>query len=718
MSAPVNPTTQWALHYAQRGWTVFPAPPGEKKSHKRAEYSNGARWGATKNPHEIRDDFARWPDAGIGIPTGIENGFVVIETDCKDGKDGEGELRKLEAKYGKLPVTYSVISPSGSIHYYFRHPGPIYYIKSVANNLAPGIDTKGDAGMVLAPPTARDGKRYEIRGNAPIADMPEWLRDLVTRTVTDEEKRIVKHAPPTDVPTRTPDEIAKLERFVTEALEKNIAWFKVRENALITVWGMKRDGYGCEGYRIARLICEHEEFPETQHVARVDRFWNDKSANTGTASLNTFWKMCSEIGIKQTPEEIGTWRKEVRDQNWDDAVKAALAAQAGMRIRPPPGPSVPPPPQQPASKALPFIRFKEDRKGKRAREIIKGYICEGQTHSVFGPPKKGKSTFVADLCRHVADPNMTHWRGRKIKLHGSVAYFAFERSGNILDALDAYKVRDGVTDLPIAVVPKLIDVVSPECVDIVSETIRAVEREFGIEAVIVTFDTWNKGIAAGGGDEDKAYWENLGAANLRRIIEHFPRLHLITVGHTGKDVTRGERGSNAKEGDRDLGTLVDMVGNLSVAKVEYGNRLPGDLHITSYMGEQIQIDTDEDGEAVHGWIVKTMVLPKPSQGAKAGKPSPMEKAALKALRTAMKAHGELNQKIGTQTITLDQWFAACLKNGAVDKKASRPDNLFGSRKAGLVGKGIVSIEDDWVWITRLSDREEEDEETYFEQPEE
>jgi hypothetical protein len=47
-----------ALSYAAKGWSVFPAPYGEKKSHKKAEFSNGTRWGATKNPGDIRSDFS------------------------------------------------------------------------------------------------------------------------------------------------------------------------------------------------------------------------------------------------------------------------------------------------------------------------------------------------------------------------------------------------------------------------------------------------------------------------------------------------------------------------------------------------------------------------------------------------------------------------------------------------------------------------------------
>src|SRR5262245_52403745 len=81
----------FALLYAeQMAWEIFPAPPGEKRSHKSAEHSNGRRWGATAEPAEIKRDFRRWPKAGIGIPTGKVNGIFVIEADTIEGHNVDG----------------------------------------------------------------------------------------------------------------------------------------------------------------------------------------------------------------------------------------------------------------------------------------------------------------------------------------------------------------------------------------------------------------------------------------------------------------------------------------------------------------------------------------------------------------------------------------------------------------------------------------------------
>jgi hypothetical protein len=43
-----HPMLAAALSYAERGWDIFPAPPGKKKSYKSEKYSNGAKWGKTR----------------------------------------------------------------------------------------------------------------------------------------------------------------------------------------------------------------------------------------------------------------------------------------------------------------------------------------------------------------------------------------------------------------------------------------------------------------------------------------------------------------------------------------------------------------------------------------------------------------------------------------------------------------------------------------------
>jgi hypothetical protein len=171
-----------ALKYAGRGGlAVFPARPDKKCSYKSAEYSDGRAWGMTRDPAEIGADFARWPNCRIGIPTGAVNRIVVVETDTMEGHgvDGAASLAQLEVEHGALAVTLQAISPSGSIHRYFRHPGPGIKVRTTASVIGNGIDVRGDGGMVIAPPSVNlDGRRYRWLNRNPLAAMPAWLIEL------------------------------------------------------------------------------------------------------------------------------------------------------------------------------------------------------------------------------------------------------------------------------------------------------------------------------------------------------------------------------------------------------------------------------------------------------------------------------------------------------------------------------------------------------------
>ena len=180
-----------ALQFGERGYPIFPAPVGTKRSHKSKLFSGGINWGASSKRAQIIQDFLKWPDANIGLPTGNFNGltkkgFFVIDCDtiAGHGVDGIAGLAALEAKHGKLPPTSMAISPTGSVHYYFKSPAGIK-IKGSESEIARGVDVCGDGQMVIVPPSiARVAKGSKVFGQyswlnkLPMADAPKWLIDL------------------------------------------------------------------------------------------------------------------------------------------------------------------------------------------------------------------------------------------------------------------------------------------------------------------------------------------------------------------------------------------------------------------------------------------------------------------------------------------------------------------------------------------------------------
>src|SRR6516164_3523388 len=68
-------------------------------------------------------------------------------------------------------------SPSGSRHRCFKWPDAVAITNSTSS-IGPGIDVRGEGGMVIAPPSVRDDGAYRWLNDNPIADAPQWLIDL------------------------------------------------------------------------------------------------------------------------------------------------------------------------------------------------------------------------------------------------------------------------------------------------------------------------------------------------------------------------------------------------------------------------------------------------------------------------------------------------------------------------------------------------------------
>jgi Bifunctional DNA primase/polymerase, N-terminal/Primase C terminal 2 (PriCT-2) len=136
---------------------------------------------ATDNKFLIRRWWTERPDANIGLPTGHENGIIVVDP---DGEEGERLLALAEKKYGKLPPTFESKTGNGR-HIFFALPEGCGRVPS-KNSSRPkgqpdkheGLDLKADGGYVIAPPSVHpNGKTYawgETEMNE-CAPAPPWL---------------------------------------------------------------------------------------------------------------------------------------------------------------------------------------------------------------------------------------------------------------------------------------------------------------------------------------------------------------------------------------------------------------------------------------------------------------------------------------------------------------------------------------------------------------
>lgn len=174
-----------ALEYAAQGIAVFPlhtpssdgscscrnADCGSVGKHPRTP--NGVK-DATTDAEQIRRWWTQWPEANIGIATGAGSDLVVIDV---DGDEGEESLRRLTARHGPLPATRTAKTGRGR-HLYFKHPGGKVKSKAPMSRDCPHVDSRGDGGYVVAPPSLHvSGARYVADETMPmeLAAAPTWL---------------------------------------------------------------------------------------------------------------------------------------------------------------------------------------------------------------------------------------------------------------------------------------------------------------------------------------------------------------------------------------------------------------------------------------------------------------------------------------------------------------------------------------------------------------
>jgi Bifunctional DNA primase/polymerase, N-terminal len=129
----------------------------------------------TTDPTEL-DAMFWWEfeDCHPGVVTGPGSNAWVLDLDVRADVDGRATLAALEAEHGPLPKTFTVRTPTGGQHRYFRWPTDAV-VATKSWRADPGIDTRGLRGFVGAPGSRNVVGCYEVVADLPIAEAPAWL---------------------------------------------------------------------------------------------------------------------------------------------------------------------------------------------------------------------------------------------------------------------------------------------------------------------------------------------------------------------------------------------------------------------------------------------------------------------------------------------------------------------------------------------------------------
>lgn len=122
---------------------------------------------ATQDVRALRD---MWRETGaplIGIPTGSISGFDVLDIDPRHG--GDDWFRDAEES---LPDTKLVRTRSGGYHIFFKHADGV---RNSASKIAPGVDTRGEGGYVIA----WEAQGCDVRHPSALAEWPRGILKIL-----------------------------------------------------------------------------------------------------------------------------------------------------------------------------------------------------------------------------------------------------------------------------------------------------------------------------------------------------------------------------------------------------------------------------------------------------------------------------------------------------------------------------------------------------------
>ncbi len=478
-----------ALAWASAGFAVFPCAPNLKTPATAHGHQD-----ATTDPEQIDRWWTANPQYNVAVAPGL-SAMLVLDVDPPHGSE---TLDKLVAENGALPDTLTIRTPRGGLHHWFAGSCP-----SSVGTLGPNLDTRGEGGYVLVPPSIVGGKQYEYVGETDeIAEAPAWIASTLAVAQDRHEAR-------EDIELDIPANVDRARELLRDYVSREY----------IAVEGQGGDN------RTYQVACEVLNLGLSPPVA---------------------WKLMRD-----------EWNPHC-EPPWDEEELAIKVRNAAEYAQNEPGAWAVPPSEDTFAHLIPeapkhsvfWPRAMNELEAFQPPEwLIPNLIPKRGTVQIIGKQKSFKTFLTLDMALGIASGTRTFGETPK---QAPVVYAAGENAHALaLSHVPTWRqARGQQTDFPFYIVPAVpLAAVPAQC----GEMLDAIKRR-GIKPTVVVLDTMTRAMRTM--DENSA--KDMGIfSGMCDTIQRELDCTVIVIRHTGKDESRGGRGSNVIEGDFDTTLAVE-----------------------------------------------------------------------------------------------------------------------------------------------------------------
>jgi hypothetical protein len=358
---------------------------------------------------------------------------------------------------------------------------------------------------------------------------------------------------------------------------------------------------------------------------------------------------------------------------------------------------------------LPLLLAREvGRELPNTLQILEDVLCRGDVGVIFGEPEGGKTTCALHVAVSVATG--TKCLGQRTARCG-VLYIAPESAG-VRQRLHGTMRHYGIDDMPLAIVPAPIDLFDGLAdVERIIEAAQTLEARTGEKVRLIFDDTLAKSIGAA--DENAS--RDMGAVmqNLQHIADATGAA-VLAIHHTGKDPSRGGRGSSAIRAavDVEIEVTHDEGAGVRVLTVRKQRNLGTTGLRLAAKFVRVDIGVDQWGKRQTVSVIETVDVPVDTNTQP--KPPRLSDPAVNALAVFDELLGEKGEALATTSITppgmrgvrVNDWRSRYFykfrpepsDDGAEyqrNKDAKRKE--FDRARDALIARKVLSTSGEFVW---------------------